>query len=186
VLNILVVRREQAPIDRAELRIATGGLLPGVVAGALVVRFVSDRALGLVFAGMVLAAVALTASGLHLRPTRPALAAAGFLSGLMGTAASIGGPPMAVLHSRAEGPTIRATLARFFLGAGLISLTVLAVVGEISADDLRLAALLVPGLLLGFAFSARGAKVLDGGYTRAAILGLCAMSAGAVALTALT
>jgi uncharacterized membrane protein YfcA len=181
-LNVLVTSRERAPVVMRELRFGLVGFVPGAIVGAALHAVLDERTLGLTFAGFVLLAVALTASGLHLRPTPGTLLGAGFLSGVMGTASSIGGPPMAMLHSRSEGPVIRATLARFFLAAGLVSFTGLTLFGEVGWDDLRAAAGLAPGSLIGFALSGWGARWLDRGYTRPAILGLCFASAVAVAI----
>ncbi len=186
VLNLMLVRRERAPVVRRELGIGLVGLVPGTAVGAGLLALASERAVGVLFAVIVLVAVGLVASGLHLRPTTASLLGAGFLSGAMGTAASIGGPPMAMIHTRSEGPVIRATLGRFFLVGGLISLGGLAAFGELQWDDLERAAILLPGAVAGFALSARAARVLDRGYTRPAILTLCFASGVAVLVKQLT
>ena len=182
VLNALTGRRETAVVDRRELLPALAGLVPGTALGVVLLRTTDESSLSVLFAVTVLLAMALVASGLHLRPTVATLSVAGLLSGVMGTTSSIGGPPVAVVHSRSEGPVIRATLARFFFAAGLIAVAALAVGGELVGEDLLLAAVLVPGTVAGFAVSGRAARWLDEGRTRAAILVLCTLSAIAVVL----
>ncbi len=180
LLNTLTTRRETAHVDRRELCIAVAGLVPGTLAGAALLSAVDDDTLGLLFASMVLIAVALVASGLHVRPTPVTLAVAGVLSGTMGTTSSIGGPPIAVVHSRSEGPVVRATLARFFLASAALSIVALAAAGEITRDDLLVGLLLGPGTVAGFALSGPASRWLDEGRTRTAILVLCTLSAVAV------
>ena len=180
LLNTLTTRRESARVDRRELVIAVVGLVPGTLLGAALLGAVDDETLGLLFAAMVLVAAVLVASGLHVRPTPVTLAVAGVLSGTMGTTSSIGGPPIAVVHSRSEGPVVRATLARFFLASGVLSIAALAVAGEIARDDLLLALVLAPSTVVGFAISGPASRWLDEGRTRNGILVLCTLAAVAV------
>lgn len=129
LLNILIMRREGAGSVDPRVHVAIVGQVVGAVPAGLVIAAVPTRSLSLLFAGCVLAAVALSASGLHPRPTRPTLVGAGAASGFMGTLSGIGGPPIALVYQRADGPTLRGTLARFFLVGTAVSLTTLAVVG---------------------------------------------------------
>jgi uncharacterized membrane protein YfcA len=112
-----------------------------------------------------------------VRPTTGTLVSAGLASGFMGTATSIGGPPMAMVYQRVTGPQLRATLAAYFVFGASFSLLTLAVAGEFGAHELELGLTLLPGVLAGFALSWLAARVLDRGYTRIAVLGCSAASA---------
>jgi hypothetical protein len=174
ILTVLMTHREWHAIDFPGLTWALGGRVAGVVAGATMLTLLSGDAIAIVFGALVLMAVGLTASGLHVVPRRATLVGAGALSGFMGTVSSIGGPPMALLYQHAAGPRIRGTLSVFFvLGTGL-SLLALWFIGRLGAAELALAAALVPGTVLGFALSGRARRVLDGGYTRRAVLSVAA------------
>lgn len=180
VLNLLVMRREgHARVDR-RIRVAVAGQVAGAVGAGLVVASLPERGLSLLFAGCVLAAVALSASGLHLPMTRATLAGAGTTSGFMGTVSGIGGPPIALVYQRADGPVLRATLARFFLIGSLVALPVLAAAGELAGDELRSGALLLPGTVLGFLASRPLVRHLDRRSVRPWVLGLSAAAALAV------
>ena len=109
-------------------------------------------------------------SGLNFRPVRPVLLGAGALSGIMGTIASIGGPPIALVYQDARGDRLRGTLSSFFLIGTALSLTALRLIGRFGADEVRLTLLLLPGLLVGFVMSRWTAAVVDRGYTRRAVL----------------
>ncbi|OSP39984.1 hypothetical protein B7767_28705 [Streptomyces sp. 13-12-16] len=73
--------------------------------------------LALLIAGVVLTGVAVSAAGYVPRARRSSVFLAGTASGLMGTATSIGGPPMAMVWQRLSGPRLRATMSAFFLAA---------------------------------------------------------------------
>lgn len=98
----------------------------------------------------------------------------------MGTAVSIGGPPIALLYQHETGPRIRGTLSAFFLIGVSLSLVGLHLIGRFGWQEILIALSLVPGILLGFALSRRLTHLLDRGYVRRAILVFSAVSALAV------
>jgi uncharacterized membrane protein YfcA len=169
-LTVLVAARERASLDFRGIRWALVGRVPGTVAGSLAVALLPEGPLAVLFASLVLVAVLLSLTGWHPHPTTPTLLTAGAASGFMGTATSIGGPPIALVYQRRSGPELRSTLAAYFLVGAAFSLLMLAVVGEFGMSDLRLGLLLVPGMVLGYATSGVVARRLDRGYTRAAVL----------------
>jgi uncharacterized membrane protein YfcA len=179
-LVLLTVLRDRQGLHLGEVGTALVGRVPGTVLAAVAVAALPGTALAVSFAVLVLVAVGITASGLAVRPTRRTLFGAGFLSGFMGTATSIGGPPMAMLYAGEQGRRLRGTLAGFFLVGILMSLVALVAAGTFGADEARLSLLPVPGILVGFAFSGWGARRLDAGHTRPAVLVVAAVSAVSV------
>ena len=185
VFTALLAARERRAIDLRGVRWAFYGRLPGSAAGALAVAALSARALSLAIAAIVLLAVAITASGAHVAPTRNVLVGAGVLSGLMGTASSIGGPPMAMALSSSTGAAMRGTLSAFFLLGTVVSVALLAAVGEFGTGDVIASAALLPPLLVGFALSRFIAPHVDGGRLRVAILVVSTLAAVSVIVSAL-
>lgn len=182
VLNVLVMRREgRGAYDRA-VDVAMVAQVAGAVAAGLVLAVVSDDGLSLLFAVLVLLAVAVSMAGWHLRPTRGTLAGAGVAAGFMGTISGIGGPPIALVYQGADGPTLRATLSRFFLVGGAISLAVLAATGKLGADNVPAMLVVVPASVLGFLLSAPLVRHVDQRPVRPVVLALSALAAVAVLL----
>jgi uncharacterized membrane protein YfcA len=176
-LTYLVAWRERRSLDIHRVSWAIVGRVPGTILGSIAVVLLSQRALAGLFAVALLLAVALSVAGLGVEPTRHALLGAGFGSGLMGTATSVGGPPMALLLQRSPGPQLRASLAAFMAFGATFSLLALVVVGEFVGDDLAATAVLLPVVLAGFVTSRWTNRVLDRGYTRPAVLVFAAVSA---------
>jgi hypothetical protein len=106
----------------------------------------------------------------RFEPGPRTLFGAGVLSGFMGTASSIGGPPMALVYQHGPGDRLRATLGMYFVAGGVMSLSALAVVGRFGPIEAWLGAALVPGIALGFTVSSRLKGLVDRGYTRPAVL----------------
>lgn len=170
VLPLLTARRDRRWIDLRGVRWALVGRVPGSILGALLLTALPPRSVALTVGLVVLAGVAMTASGVRLRPRAGTLLVAGVLSGFMGTTAAIGGPPVALIYQHAEGPRLRGTLAGYFVVAAAISIVVLAAAGRFGVRDAVVGLALLPGVALGYAASGAVARRLDRGRTRHAVL----------------
>jgi uncharacterized membrane protein YfcA len=129
------------------------------------------------FCLLVLIAVALSLTGRRVAPTPRTLLGAGLASGVMGTATSIGAPPLALVYQDVPGPRLRATLAGFFVVGASLSVIGLALAGELGADEWRAAAALLVPMIAGFLASRPAARLLDAGWTRPAVLAVSSASA---------
>lgn len=176
-LSVLMARREWEHVDRWALKWAIAGRVIGVSVAVAALAVLSRDTLGTLFGTLVLIAVGLSASGLHVSPSRWTLFGAGTLSGFMGTTVSIGGPPMALLYQREAGPKIRGTLAAYFTVGVTLSLIGLSTVGRFGTREVVLSLQLVPGVLVGYFLSRGAARRLDRGYIRKAVLVLSAAAA---------
>jgi hypothetical protein len=111
---------------------------------------------------------------------------AGAVSGVTGTAAGIGGPPIALLYQHHAGPEMRSTLAASFFFGTLLSITTLAVAQQVSWDQLLLGTALAPLVVAGSYAGRRFHDFLDRGWMRPAVLVFATVSAFVVIVDALT
>lgn len=169
--------RERRHVDWPGVGWALLGRVPGTAVGVVLVDRLAGPAFGVLVGVAVLGSVALSATSWRPEPTRPALVVAGLVSGSFGTAMSIGGPPVALLYQRREGPEVRATLGAYFTLGALVSLAGLGLAGEVSARQVLLGLAFVPFLLAGFAASGPLRRVVDAHGLRWPVLGLCVASA---------
>jgi len=176
-LSVVVARRERASVDFAGLGPLLGGRVVGSLAGAVVLVAVPGRFLSVLFGGLILVAVILSAVRPAVRPGRGWRFVAGVASGVMATAAAVGGPALALVYQDRAGSVVRSTLAVFFLFGLTISLAALAVAGQITGAQVALAVWLLPALALGLAASRAATRRLDGRSLRPAVLGFSAISA---------
>src|SRR3546814_18381487 len=111
-------------------------------------------------------------------PVRPSTQlVAGVVSGVTGTAAGIGGPPLALLYQHRPGSTIRSTLAAAFLVGTALSLATLAVAGEVGASQVLLGLGLAPLVVVGSVTGRRFHDWLDQGWLRPGVLVFAAAAA---------
>ncbi|MBO0680738.1 sulfite exporter TauE/SafE family protein [Mycolicibacterium sp. S2-37] len=182
MVTLLVVLREHQEIDIGGTGWALVGRVPGTVAGALLLAVLPEQALALVLAGVVLFGVVLTSTGWVPAPHRRNLVVAGAASGVLGTATSIGGPPMALVWQGVTGARLRGTMNGFFLIGSVLSVAVLAITGAVGAHTFRYFGMLLPVCIAGYLLSRLLNRVLDRDRQRWLAIGVSAV--GAVALIA--
>lgn len=159
LVTLMVVIRERTAIDVSGTGWALVGRVPGTVAGALLLAAIPQRALAILIAGVVLFGVVLTSVGWIPVPHRRNLMLAGATSGVLGTATSIGGPPMALVWQGSSGARLRGTMSGFFLIGSVMSIAMLTLTGAIDAHTFHAFAVLIPATVAGYALS-RGANRL--------------------------
>jgi uncharacterized membrane protein YfcA len=161
LLTIFVVVREHQDIDLSGTGWALVGRVPGTIAGALLLAALPERALAMVLAGVVLVGVALTSFGWIPVPHRRNLVLAGATSGVLGTATSIGGPPMALVWQNTTGARLRGTMSGFFLVGSLMSIGALTLTGAVDGHTVSSFAVLMPAVAVGFGLSRLVNHLLD-------------------------
>jgi uncharacterized membrane protein YfcA len=181
-LTLLMARREWHAVQLRHLGWALGGRVVGIVIAIAIMARLSAANLELLFGGLVLFAVLITAAGVAFRLSPGTLAGAGVVSGVTGTATGIGGPPMALVYQRETGPEIRGTLSAYFTVGAVLSALGLWWVDKFGMAELISGLLLCPGVLLGYLASHRFLPVMDRRGLRPAILGLSAVSAAILIL----
>jgi uncharacterized protein len=146
------------------------GRIPGTMVGAAIVAVVAASTLSVLAGAAVLVAVALSLVTTTVVVNRATTMSAGLASGIMGTATSIGGPPLALLYQHHEGPILRSTLA-VTIGIGtVISLGGQAVAGAVHGWQLLLALSLLPGVATGLALGRVVSRRVDERWLRPAVL----------------
>lgn len=176
-LSVGMALRERHHIDRRGIGWAILGRLPGVVLGAWLAAAAGHDAIAVVIGVSVLVAVAASLTRVHFAPSDRNLFIAGTTSGFTGTAAGIGGPPMALTYQHSDPRTLRATLAAFFTVGAAMSITSLVITGVLGWHEFQLGVLLIPAVLVGLVISQYTVARLPAERVRPIVLAVCAASA---------
>lgn len=174
VQTVASAYRARRHLDSKDLGWSLAGLAAGTLAGAAILVHFSGPSLPKLFGALVLVAVAISASGVRVAPTRRAFLVGGGAAGVMGTMVGIHGPPIALVLQNAKPDTIRAMLSAFFTVAGAGAVAALAAVGLFGARELVLSAILVPGVAAGFLIAPLFGRHVGGRAMRVAILAISA------------
>ncbi len=177
MLSVYLMIRERKSIILKGLGYSIFGRILGAIVAAYIIVIISQTYFSLVFGGLILLAVLLSLMRGQWTINQPKLFFAGFLSGIMGTLASIGSPPMGLLYQHQNAKVIRGTLSAYFTLGTLISLLSLSFVGKFTMVEFTLFLWMLPAFTLGFWLSRYVTKYLDKGYTRWAILSISSISA---------
>lgn len=153
VVSLSVTLLDREGIDLHGTGWALAGRVPGTVVGALLVAALPERAVSITIGTVVLVGIVMSVFGWAPVPNRPTLVTAGALSGVLGTATSIGGPPMALVWQRSEGAALRGTMNGFFLVGSVVSVAALTATGSTSTRTLHAFALLLPVAVIGVILS---------------------------------
>lgn len=145
--------RERGTIDRTGVWWIVAGRVPGGLLGLWLLLILSDTALQVTIALIVLGAVIVVWRGVAIRRTRTSEFSTGIVSGVTGIVGAIGGPPVGLLYRDAPPSVMRPTVAVVFTIGIAISLGLRTAGGQITLDDVRIAAALLPAMLLGFGLS---------------------------------
>lgn len=189
LVTVLVTVRERQHLDLRGTGWALVGRIPGSFLGAWLVALLSKEGLAWVVVIVVVTGLVLAIRGWAPEPVRLNLIAAGAASGIMGTATSIGGPPMALVWQGHRGSRLRGTMSAFFMVGSAISLAALGVAGAVSGHILTLALWLVPAVLGGYVASRFVNRFLNTARLRMLALGSSALGSlllmGQLALAAM-
>jgi uncharacterized membrane protein YfcA len=177
LLVILVIVRDRQAVDFFGLKWAMLGLILGIIAGTFILSRFSSDYFAIIFAILILVAVAISATGVHFPPRKPILTSAGIIAGLMGILTTTPGPALALVYQDAPGRQLRATLSGFFIVGTIFALISLSTIGRFGLQEVMLALILIPGILIGYLLSSRITSIVDKGYTRPLVLTIATLSA---------
>lgn len=177
VLPLLTLAGERRDIDWHGLGWSLPPRVLGTVIGVGVVAHFSEDQLGILIGVIVLLAVLLTWRAITVPVNRGTLGTVGFISGVTGTATSIGGPPFAILYQHRPARQIRTTMAVYFLVGAAISLVGLAISGDLTRHQVAVGALLLPAVAVGAVVGVPLRRRLPGAVVRPAVLAVCGASA---------
>lgn len=152
------------------------GRIPGTLIGAGLLLLVRPEVLGIVVGCALLASVAIGVREAPPLTDRNRLVA-GLASGVMGTAAGLGGPPVSMVYRGQPAAVLRATVSTALLvGIGL-SLTAVVVLDRGTQQHVLLSLVLVPAAVLGLGVSRVWGRNVSGKQLQRFVLGLGGVAA---------
>ena len=176
-LTLAIVLRERHAVEVKSTLWIFAGRIPGALVGVALLKLLSSAALDILMSSMVFVGVALVVSRGSFRRTSAREFSAGVASGTMAMVSAIGGPPIALLYRNDSGPTVRANLGLVFAIGLCITISVRALAGEVSWEEVVIGAALLPAVWLGLRASKKLIPRVDGPGLRNAIVVVAAGAA---------
>jgi len=176
-LSAAILWRERHSVDFHGLGWIIAGRVPGALIGLWLLAAFTRREVELAIAVIVLVAVIIFGTGIHIARNRATGFLAGVAAGITGLVASIGGPPIALLFSSSDGPTLRSSLSAVFTIGLSISIIARMATGQISGEDIEVSLLIAPAAAAGLWASTRLKERFDRAMLRLGILVVSGTSA---------
>ena len=176
-LTLAIVLRERHAVEVKSTLWIFAGRIPGALVGVGLLKLLSSAALDVLMSSMVFIGVALVLSRGTFQRTAAREFIAGIASGTMAMVSAIGGPPIALLYRNDSGPTVRANLGLVFAIGLCITISVRALAGEVSCEEVVIGAALLPAVWLGLRASKKLIPRVDGPRLRNAIVVVAAGAA---------
>ena len=169
-LSTAMLVRDRGALDPDEARPLGLGLMAGTLVGGAVLTAIPTERLGVLFALVILAAVALSVLAPQVPLRRGTVLAGAGASGFTGIVAGMHAPPLVMLYQREAPEKVRATFAAVFVFGCILALGVLAVAGRFGAQEAWMGLSLLPGIAIGFGAGRLIAGRISKGAARAAML----------------
>ncbi|HDZ45371.1 MAG TPA: sulfite exporter TauE/SafE family protein [Halomonas sp.] len=176
-VSLMMVRHYWHEVRLDAIGMALVGRLPGNALGIWLLLAAPMVVLEKMIAVIVLFAVLVTLCRFQLPVNRITLFFAGILSGIFGTVAAIGGPPLVLLMHGLPADRVRGNLAAFFILTSLLTLITLALAKQIQLWHFQVALTFLPAVLMGNALADAVAHRIDRRLLQGASLALCTLAA---------
>ena len=169
-LTLAIVFRERHAVEVRSTLWILAGRVPGALVGVALLKALSASALDVLMSLMVIIGVAIVVSSGSFHRNAAREFGAGVASGTMAMVSAIGGPPIALLYRNDMGPTVRANLGLVFAMGLCITISVRALAGEVSWDEVLIGGALLPAVWLGLRASGHLIPRVEGSRLRNAIV----------------
>lgn len=177
LLTILILNRDGARARIGDVVRINVARLAGSGIGALVLLYLSPTGLSIFLAVLLLFVVIASGVGLTIKHTRFTVLTTGVASGFAGTIAGLGGAVTSILFQNARGAELRGGMAAYMLPGGFIAIGFVVLAGRLGPDELLLAVVLLPGLVVGHLVATRYAGVLEPYVSKPAVLAVSGTAA---------
>lgn len=161
---------------------AMAGRLATTGVGAWVVTVASGEVISLIVAAMVLVGVAASVVTVHVRPTSGRAFAAGLVTGVSATSASIGGPFFTLVLQDLAPRVVRATLGLFFAIGVMVSLVALGLAGQLHSAAVHAGLGWLPFMAAGALIAQPVRRRINPEPFKRGVLGLATIAAVAVVI----
>lgn len=176
ILSFFNIWSERQHVQLNKLWLPFVTRIPGTIVGAWLLLQLNVFWLQVFVAGSVMLAVVISHFGTKFEYTQRRMGVAAFVSGIMGTTTSIGGPPMALVMQHGAPPAVRANLSVYFAYSCTLSLIAYAYIGLLDKQMMQISLSFIPLSIIGFYFGKKARRYVDNGRFRPLLLCLCAAS----------
>jgi len=176
-LTIMMAYKGRKHIDTKNMLQISMGMLAGILLSIFILKNISFEYMGLIFGLFILISVFISIKLKSFTLNKNINYSGGFISGVMGSMAAVGGQVLALLFQNHPLESLKATLAFLYTLFSTIMLIIFFVFGEFSYTQFISGIYMMPGFIMGFLIAPIFSKYFNPKYSRTVVLTMAVIGA---------
>lgn len=176
-LTMMMAYQGREHIDKVNMPQVSIGMLLGILVALYIFKTIEFEYLGVLFGVIILLSVFISLKIKTFTLTHKINYSGGFVAGVMGALAAVGGQVLALLFQNHPLPSIKATLAFLYTIFSLVMLVVFYAADELNAGQLISGLYMMPGFIIGFFVAPLFAQYFNPKYAKPVVLGMATFGA---------
>jgi len=169
-LTIMMTYKGRNHIDTTNIFPIAVGMVAGILFSIFILKNIELKYMGVVFGSAILIAVYFSIKIPTFILTKKISYAGGFIAGIMGATAAVGGKVIALLFQNHPLESLKATLAFLYTLFSLVMLLIFFAFGEFSSSQFISGFYMMPGFIIGFFVAPLFSKYFNPTYSKTVVL----------------
>ena len=169
-LTIMMTYKGRNHIDTTNIVPISIGMVLGILFSILILKNIELKYMGIVFGIAILIAVYFSIKIPTFALTKKISYTGGFIAGIMGASAAVGGKVVALLFQNHPLESLKATLAFLYTLFSIVMLLIFFLFGEFSQSQLISGFYMMPGFIIGFFIAPYFSKYFNPKYSKTVVL----------------
>jgi len=176
-LTTMMAYKGRQHIDTKNIFQISIGTLAGILLSIFILKNISFEYMGLLFGSFLLISVFISIKVKSFTLNKSINYTGGFVSGVMGSMAAVGGQVLALLFQNHPLESLKATLAFLYTLFSIVMLSIFFLFGEFSYSQFISGVYMMPGFIIGFLVAPVFAKYFNPKYTKTVVLFMATLGA---------
>ena len=181
-LTVMMAYKGKKHIDTKNILQISLGTITGILLSIFILKNIKFEYMGLLFGSFILVSVFISIKVKSFTLNRSINYTGGFISGVMGSMAAVGGQVLALLFQNHPLESLKATLAFLYTLFSVVMLSIFFMFGEFSYSQFISGIYMMPGFIIGFIVAPIFSKYFNPKYSRIVVLSMATV--GAISLIA--
>ncbi len=174
---IMIVYQGRKHIDTKNMLQVNTGMILGIFLALYLLKNIHFDYLGISFGLFILLSVFISIRVKEFKLGKVVTYSGGFLAGVMGAMAAVGGQILALLFQNHPLESIKATLAFLYLIFSVVMLVIFYLFGEFSQEQMISSFYIMPGFIAGFFIAPIFTQYINPKYSKKMVLGMATLGA---------
>ena len=176
-LTIMMAYKGRKHIDTKNMFQISMGMLAGILLSIFILKNISFEYMGLIFGLFILISVFISIKIKTFTLNKSINYSGGFISGVMGSMAAVGGQVLALLFQNHPLESLKATLAFLYTLFSTVMIIMFFIFGEFSYTQFISGIYMMPGFIIGFLIAPIFSKYFNPKYSRTVVLTMAVIGA---------